>query len=42
MVADALIVKSPNNPESFNQVTWLYGTLRLTLMAVPLGAVVQV
>ena len=42
MVAEALIVASLKNPGTFSQVTRLYGTLRLTVIAVPLGALVQV
>jgi hypothetical protein len=42
MVAEALTVALSKNPEIFNHVTWLNGTLRLTVIAVPLGAEVQV
>src|SRR4029077_9113046 len=41
MVAEALIVAFLKNQEIFNQLTWLYATLRLTVSAVPPGAVVQ-
>ena len=42
MVAAAWIVALSKNPEIFNQVTWVNGTLRLTVTAVPVGAEVQV